>query len=152
MPRFGTMPRLGRGSPVMVNRPDHRTHGFTQPYHVVGEHRALSEQRSCYPATPAMGSGRGHHPHFCFQLALAGCGFPRSSQVSLFQTSSEGIAVHHHRRSPGPFKVGSGGMGMYLCQTLGTMLEGCIVYAKRSRPGFGLVGVSLDGSAHQPPW
>jgi hypothetical protein len=43
------------------------------------------------------------------------------------------------------------GGGMYLSKTLGTMLKGRIVYAMRSRPGFGLVGVSSDGSAHQPP-
>ncbi len=65
--------------------------------------------RCCYPDTPAMGSGRGHHPHFGFQLALDVRGFPGCIQAFLFSASSKGIAVNHHRRSPGPFKYSSGG-------------------------------------------
>jgi len=104
--------------------------------------------RGCYPDTPAMGSGRGHHPHFCFQLALDGRGFPGCIQASLFSASSKGIAVNHHRRSPGSFKYSSGGGHV----PTPTPWDHARSAAPTHRPGIGLVGVSSDGSARQPPW
>jgi hypothetical protein len=49
----------------------------------------------------------------------------------------------------GPLKKLLGG---YLRQTLRTMPRRCITYQSGVYLGFDLVGIDLDGSAHQPPW
>ena len=70
--------------------------------------------------------------------------------LSISYRHQEVTAVNHHRRSLGLSRRLLGG-GTY-AKTLRTMPKRGITYQSGVYLGFDLVGVDLDGSAHQPPW
>ena len=75
--------------------------------------------QSCYPDTPAMGSGRGHHPKILFATGPGCLRFPRLSQVfSLLQRLLKGSPSTTIGGRLG-LRVMFWGGGTYLRQTLG---------------------------------